>query len=157
MLRAISVPRDLPTFAVRGQYEQGWLAGQRVAGVRATDVEAVPGTVVEDVGTGWVGAVVRVEKAGGMHVVHLEDRRGRVRGFPLGPGFHLDGRPVNLTVPTAERRAQVQAAQQAAARTASGSVRVAGQPGLQLVEQHPAYMRLTRRHQIGETHDQVAI
>ncbi|SOC55001.1 DUF3097 family protein [Ornithinimicrobium cerasi] len=95
---------------------------------RATDVEAVPGTVVEDVGTGWVGAVVRVEKAGGMHVVHLEDRRGRVRGFPLGPGFHLDGRPVNLTVPTAERRAQVQAAQQAAARTASGSVRVAGQP-----------------------------
>ena len=94
---------------------------------RAQEVEAVRGTVVEDVETGWVGAVVRVEKAGGMQVVHLEDRRGRVRGFPLGPGFLIDGAPVVLTAPTAERRAQVQAAQQAASRTASGSVRVAGQ------------------------------
>ncbi|GAA5157356.1 hypothetical protein GCM10011366_16740 [Ornithinimicrobium tianjinense] len=94
---------------------------------RAQEVEAVTGTVVEDVDTGWVGAVVRVEKAGGMQVVHLEDRRGRVKGFPLGPGFLIDGAPVVLTAPTAERRAQVQAAQQAASRTASGSVRVVGQ------------------------------
>jgi hypothetical protein len=94
---------------------------------RAQDLEAVTGLVVEDVDTGWVGAVVRVEKAGGMQVVHLEDRRGRTRGFPLGPGFLVDGRPVVLTVPTAERRAQVAAAQKAASRTASGSVRVTGQ------------------------------
>lgn len=94
---------------------------------RAQEVEAEHGLVVEDVDTGWVGAVVRVEKAGGMQVVHLEDRRGRVKGFPMGPGFLIDGRPVVLTVPTAERRAQVQAAQHAASRTASGSVRVTGQ------------------------------
>ena len=95
---------------------------------RAREVEAEHGLVVEDVETGWCGAVVRVEKAGGMQVVHLEDRRGRLKGFPLGPGFLLDGAPVVLTAPTAERRAQVQAARQAATRTASGSVRVSGQP-----------------------------
>ncbi len=55
-------------------------------------MEAETGLVVEDVETGWCGAVARVEKAGGMHVVHLEDRRGRSKGFPLGPGFLLDGR-----------------------------------------------------------------
>ena len=94
---------------------------------RAQPLEAETGLVVEDVDTGWVGAVVRVEKAGGMQVVHLEDRRGRTKGFPLGPGFLVDGRPVVLTAPTAERRAQVAAAQKAAGRTASGSVRVTGQ------------------------------
>ena len=95
---------------------------------RSREVEAERGMVVEDVETGWCGAVVRVEKAGGMQVVHLEDRRGRVKGFPLGPGFLLDGSPVVLTAPTAQRRAEVAAAQQAASRTASGSVRVSGQP-----------------------------
>lgn len=95
---------------------------------RARDVEAETGLVVEDVETGWCGAVVRVEKAGGMRVVHLEDRRGRTRGFPLGPGFLLDGAPVVLTEPTAQRRAQVEAAQRAASRTASGSVRVHNAP-----------------------------
>ena len=34
VLRAISLPDDLETFAVRGQYEQGWLAGQRANGYR---------------------------------------------------------------------------------------------------------------------------
>ena len=34
VLRAISLPEDLETFAIRGQYEQGWLAGQRVIGYR---------------------------------------------------------------------------------------------------------------------------
>jgi glucose-6-phosphate 1-dehydrogenase len=34
VLRAISLPEDLGTFAVRGQYEQGWLAGQRATGYR---------------------------------------------------------------------------------------------------------------------------
>lgn len=57
------------------------------------------GLVVEDAATGWCGAVVRVETVGGMRVVHLEDRHSRVRGFPLGPGFLLDGRPVTLTTP----------------------------------------------------------
>ncbi|HKG49996.1 MAG TPA: DUF3097 family protein, partial [Actinomycetales bacterium] len=87
---------------------------------RSREVEAVRDLVVEDVETGWVGAVMRVEKAGGVHVVHLEDRRGRTRGFPLGPGFLLDGAPVTLVAPRGP------AAPAAPTRTASGSTAVAG-------------------------------
>jgi hypothetical protein len=93
---------------------------------RAREVEAAPGLVVEDVETGWCGAVVSVEKAGGMQVVHLEDRGGRSRGFPLGPGFLLDGAPVILTRPIAAARAAAQDARVAASRTASGSRAVEG-------------------------------
>jgi len=77
------------------------------------------GLVVEDVETGWVGAVVRVEKSGGMHVVVLEDRARRTRTFPLGPGFWVDGEPVELTAPVTSR------APAAPTRTASGSRAVA--------------------------------
>ena len=89
-------------------------------------MEAKSGLVVEDVETGWCGAVVRVEKAGGMQVVHLEDRDGRSKGFPLGPGFLLDGAPVILTRPTAVARAAAEHARAAASRTASGSRAVQG-------------------------------
>ena len=34
VLRAISLPSDLASYAIRGQYEQGWLAGERVNGYR---------------------------------------------------------------------------------------------------------------------------
>jgi hypothetical protein len=94
---------------------------------RSVDLPAEPGTVVEDVETGWVGAVVRVEKAGGVHVVHLEDRHGRVRGFPLGPGFHVDGSPVRLVPPRAAAQARLDAARAGSDRTASGSRAVVGQ------------------------------
>ena len=40
VLGAISLPEDLEHDAIRGQYEQGWLAGQRVAGY--LDEEGVP-------------------------------------------------------------------------------------------------------------------
>jgi hypothetical protein len=93
-------------------------------GGRSTEVPAEPDLVVEEVETGWVGAVVRVEKAGGMHVVHLEDRRGRTKAFPLGPGFLVDGRPVTLTKPVAAASAALAAARKAQSRTASGSVAV---------------------------------
>ena len=82
---------------------------------------AQPGLVVEEVTTGWVGAVVRVEKTGGMHVVVLEDRRGATRSFPLGPGFWVDGAPVELTPPAARTAAPARPT-----RTASGSVAVHG-------------------------------
>ncbi|HET8599583.1 MAG TPA: DUF3097 domain-containing protein [Segeticoccus sp.] len=110
------------------RYGSDVLAGDWRAPVRGRSrpVEAEPGLVVEDVETGWCGAVVRVEKAGGMHVVHLEDRRGRTKGFRLGPGFLLDGAPVTLTPPTAAARAATTQARQAAARTASGSRAVHG-------------------------------
>ncbi|PFG43639.1 Protein of unknown function (DUF3097) [Isoptericola jiangsuensis] len=81
---------------------------------------AEAGLVVEEVQTGWVGAVVRVEKSGGVHLVVLEDRRGRTRSFPLGPGFWVDGQPVELTAPVTSR------APAPPARTASGSVAVHG-------------------------------
>lgn len=65
----------------------------------AREVPVAPDMVLEDVETGWVGAVVSVEVVGGMRVVGLEDRHGRVKAFPLGPGFLLDGEPVRLTSP----------------------------------------------------------
>jgi hypothetical protein len=83
------------------------------------DVAAEAGLVVEDVETGWVGAVRRTEKSGGVHLVVLEDRRGKVRSFPLGPGFWVDGTPVRL-VP-ARTGGPIRPA-----RTASGSVAVHG-------------------------------
>ncbi|GAA4729432.1 DUF3097 domain-containing protein [Isoptericola chiayiensis] len=83
-------------------------------------VPAETGLVVEEVGSGWVGAVTRVEKSGGVHLVVLEDRRGKVRSFPLGPGFWVDGQPVELTAPVTSR------APAAPTRTASGSVAVHG-------------------------------
>ena len=76
--------------------------------------------VLEDVEIGWVGAVVSVEVIGGMRVVGLEDRHGRVKTFPLGPGFLLDGEPVRLAPPVSRT------APAAPRRTRSGSVAVEG-------------------------------
>ncbi len=61
-----------------------------------------------------------------MHVVHLEDRRGRTKAFPLGPGFLVDGAPVTLTPPQAAAATALADARRAASRTASGSVAVEG-------------------------------
>lgn len=99
----------------------GGAGGSRARrGPTSRPLVAAAGLVVEEVTTGWVGAVVRVEKSGGMHVVVLEDRRGRTRTFPLGPGFWVDGEPVDLTPPAGP------AAPAAPTRTASGSVAVPG-------------------------------
>lgn len=73
------------------------------------------GTVVEDRQSGWVGAVLGVEAAGGIKMVRLEDRKGRVRSFPLGFGFLIDGEAVELVGPTRATSPQ------GPARTASGS------------------------------------
>ncbi len=51
--------------------------------------------VVEDAQTGFVGAVVRIEYGR----MELEDRQGRRKPFPIGPGYLLDGKPVILTAP----------------------------------------------------------
>src|ERR1700758_1148702 len=56
---------------------------------RSAERPAELGLVVEDAETGFVGAIVRVEYGR----VDLEDRHGRTRGFPLGPGYLLEGRP----------------------------------------------------------------
>ena len=81
-----------------------------------------PGLVVEDVETGWCGAVVRAETSGGIRVVVLEDRHRRTRTFPAGHGFLLDGRPVRLVAPRGAPPPRP-----GTGRTASGSLAVAGQ------------------------------
>lgn len=105
--------------AVPDRYAGDVLAARRRP-VAVEEVPAEPGLVVEEVTTGWCGAVLRCEKAGGMHVVVLEDRRLRTRTFPLGPDFLLEGRPVTLVRPRAPVAPAVPA------RTASGSVAVTG-------------------------------
>ena len=86
------------------------------------EVPVERGMVLEDVQSGWVGAVTRVEKSGGMHVVALEDRRGKSRSFKLGFGFLLEGQPIRLMPPAPKAASGLPAG-----RTASGSVRVSGQ------------------------------
>ncbi|WP_343036740.1 DUF3097 domain-containing protein [Flexivirga aerilata] len=95
---------------------------------RSQQIPAERDLVVEEVETGWCGAIVGVEKAGGMRVVHLEDRHGRVRAFPLGPGFLIDGAPVELVPPASPDAGRLAAAREAASRTASGSRAVADAP-----------------------------
>jgi hypothetical protein len=84
---------------------------------RAVEVAADRGLVVEEVTTDWCGEIVAVERD--LQTVTLEDRRGRRRTFPLGPGFLLEGAPVILTAPARTAPAP-------ATRTASGSVAVRG-------------------------------
>ena len=79
-------------------------------------VEAVQGLVVEEVASGFVGAVVGTEG----RMVRLEDRRGKVRVFPIGPGFLIDGQAVALRVP------KVQPVNRGPMRSASGSFAVEG-------------------------------
>jgi hypothetical protein len=85
---------------------------------RAVEVPIEKGAVVEEVTTDWCGEVVAVDRD--LHTLTLEDRRGRRRTFPLGPGFLLEGRPVILTPPVSRP------APAAPTRTASGSVAVNG-------------------------------
>lgn len=82
---------------------------------RSTQQPVEIGLVVEDAQTGFVGAVVRVEYGR----MELEDRYGRTKPFPVGPGYLIDGKPVILT-------ALKKAPAVDPARTASGSVAVAG-------------------------------
>ncbi|OBK15816.1 DUF3097 domain-containing protein [Mycobacterium asiaticum] len=97
------------------RYGTDVLAGGGRRKPRSVEHPVEIGMVVEDAQSGYVGAVVRVEYGR----VDLEDRHGNTRGFPLGPGYLLDGEPVILTPPRRARPA-------APARTASGSVAVPG-------------------------------
>ncbi|MEH3088139.1 MAG: DUF3097 domain-containing protein [Microbacterium arborescens] len=86
-------------------------AGWRDVGRKVVaEVAAEADLVVEVADDGYCGAVVAVRSG----MVELEDRRGKVRVFPLGGGFLVDGEPVRLTAPKA-------AAPAGRLRTASGS------------------------------------
>ena len=84
---------------------------------RAVEISADKGLVVEEVTTDWCGEIVAVERD--LDTVTLEDRRGKRRTFPLGPGFLLEGVPVILRPPSRKGPTQP-------TRTASGSVAVPG-------------------------------
>lgn len=120
------------------RYGEDVLAGDWRARARKAvpEVPAERDLVVERA-DGFVGAVVGVAKG----VVELEDRHGRVRGFPLGPGFLIDGEPVILTVPAVGKAAPARtasgslAAPQQRARVARGSrIYVEGRHDAELVE-----------------------
>jgi len=100
-----------------GDYGEDALAGDW-RGAKRTTIREIPAKrdlVIEWADTGFCGAVLRVENK----LVHLEDFRGRVRLFPLGGGYLLEGEPVALTAPVV--------VSQGTARTASGSFVVADQ------------------------------
>ncbi|MFI1174709.1 DUF3097 domain-containing protein [Streptomyces melanogenes] len=85
-------------------------------GTPAPEVPAELDLVVEEVTTGFCGAVLRCEAG----TVTLEDRFGKQRVFPLAArGFLLEGKVVTLVRPPAPAPSRP-------ARTASGSVAVPG-------------------------------
>ncbi|MGX1756454.1 DUF3097 domain-containing protein [Streptomyces lydicus] len=87
----------------------------------APEVPAEPDLVVEEVTSGFCGAVIRCEKTAEGPTVTLEDRFGKHRVFPMEPrGFLLEGRVVTLVRPESRPAAT------APARTASGSLAVPG-------------------------------
>ncbi|MVA77556.1 DUF3097 family protein [Auraticoccus sp. F435] len=89
----------------------GW---QQQGRKTSTDQVLSVGMVVEDAASGFCGAVLRWENG----IVVLEDRRGKVRSFPLGAGFLLEGQPVALRAPS---RSTGAGAARGATHTASGS------------------------------------
>ncbi|WP_045863327.1 DUF3097 domain-containing protein [Streptomyces sp. WMMB 714] len=93
------------------------------------EVPADPGLVVEEITTGYCGAVIRTEKTAEGPTVTLEDRFGKHRVFPMEPrGFLLEGRTVTLVGPQRPSGGARAGSGDAAAprRTASGSLAVPG-------------------------------
>ncbi|MCL2736187.1 MAG: DUF3097 domain-containing protein [Propionibacteriaceae bacterium] len=107
----------------------GWRkAGKPVT----TEIRIEVGMVLEDPASGFCGAVTMWENG----LVVLEDRHGKRRSFPLGPGFLLDGKPVDAKVPAR--------AVQSPTHTASGSLRA---------DPHPAKTARGSRIWVEGTHD----
>ena len=98
-----------------------------------SEVAAERDVVVEDPASGFVGAVVGIEK----QLVRLEDRAGKIRVFPLGSTFLIDGESIKLVAPKAK-------APSGTARTASGSF---------AVENHTARVALPSRIFVEGRHD----
>lgn len=100
-----------------GRYGKDVLAGDWRRRKRVPVVDAELDLVVEDVDSGFCGAVVGFEAG----AVVLEDRHGRRRNFPMLPAaFLLDGEPVTLRRPVATSVPPPRR------RTASGSLAVDG-------------------------------
>jgi hypothetical protein len=94
--------------------QSDWRAPKRG---RSRPIAADVGLLVEEVTTNWCGEIVRVDRD--VDTVELEDRHGKRRTFPLGPGFLFEGRPVILTAPPRNAPSRP-------TYTASGSLAVPG-------------------------------
>ena len=94
---------------------------------RSVEVAIEYGMVLEDISSGWVGAVTRVEKSGGVHLVELEDRHGRKRSFPLGGGFWFEGKPIVALPPKAAPVRQTPALTTPGGRTVTNSGSIAAE------------------------------
>jgi Protein of unknown function (DUF3097) len=123
---------------VADRYGSDILANNPHRKARSVEQPVEIGMVVEDAQTGYVGAVVRVEYGR----MELEDRNGRRKPFPIGPGYLIDGRPVILiaprrtAAPKATRTSSGSVAVQAKARVALASrIYVEGRHDAELVEQ----------------------
>ena len=84
---------------------------------KSADMPLELGMVVEDPSSGFVGAVVGWQNG----LVVLEDRKGKRKSFPVGPGFWVDGQPVNLCIPPRQGSASIK-------HTASGSIAGGAKP-----------------------------
>lgn len=76
------------------RYGNDVLTGKKTKPV-TKDVVISLGMVVEDPSSGFVGEIMGWENG----LIILEDRKGKRRTFPTGPGFWLDGKPVSLKIP----------------------------------------------------------
>jgi hypothetical protein len=61
-------------------------------------VEAAPGLMIEEAGTGFRGAVQGVQG----RLMRVEEFGGAERLFPLGPGFLLEGQPIVMVAPSGD-------------------------------------------------------
>jgi hypothetical protein len=93
-----------------GRYPRDVLASDWQRRTASTDLVLEVGLVLEDVTSGFCGAVLRWERG----LVVLEDRHGKRRSFPVGAGFSYEGSPIVLKAPPRARLLPT--------RTASGSV-----------------------------------
>lgn len=102
------------------------------------EVPVQPGLLLEDVQSGWVGVVVSLETIGGMRVIGLEDSRGKVKTFPLGFGFLLEGEPVKVVAPV---------------RKAAPVKKLISRSGSRVVQDAAARVALPSRLWVEGTHD----
>ena len=87
-------------------------------------VELKRGMVLEDL-NGWVGEVVRAERIGGEIFFGLEDAHGRVKNFPLGIGYFLEGEPVEIVAPTPRKTSGRKISRSGSVAVENASARVA--------------------------------
>ena len=87
-------------------------------------VELKRGMVLEDL-NGWVGEVVRAERIGGEIFFGLEDAHGRVKNFPLGIGYFLEGEPVEIVAPAPRKTSGRKISRSGSVAVENASARVA--------------------------------